>query len=234
MTKPPGWLRGILYDVFRDDLREGLDAVVEARRSLGGYKVSVKASVLLPVCIDCPPSDLLLFLPEWRPPDISVDDWQLDLLLLGIPGEVIAQMEEDVAEGIDPARGPYCRYCNRPLPYWEDENCACYAIEEPLSKYIGYRSNEDAVEVGKQLKKQILEVYGSVCFGCNQPLRRSEVTVDHIIPKSAGGTADLFNLQPLCESCNNEKDDQPPGEKAIVFHFPVRPKPSDSFEGFIW
>lgn len=31
------------------------------------------------------------------------------------------------------------------------------------------------------------------------------ITVDHILPVSKGGTNDLFNLQPMCSSCNSKK-----------------------------
>jgi len=33
------------------------------------------------------------------------------------------------------------------------------------------------------------------------------MTVDHIIPKSLGGTRDISNLQPMCSKCNNKKAD---------------------------
>jgi 5-methylcytosine-specific restriction endonuclease McrA len=36
-------------------------------------------------------------------------------------------------------------------------------------------------------------------------MRYDELTVDHVIPLSVGGTNWLKNLQPLCSSCNSSK-----------------------------
>jgi 5-methylcytosine-specific restriction endonuclease McrA len=34
------------------------------------------------------------------------------------------------------------------------------------------------------------------------------MTIDHIYPKSKGGTNDLNNLQPMCQTCNSKKSDK--------------------------
>lgn len=39
------------------------------------------------------------------------------------------------------------------------------------------------------------------------------LTVDHIYPKSRGGSDDLDNLQPMCYACNHRKGNKLPGEK---------------------
>jgi len=41
------------------------------------------------------------------------------------------------------------------------------------------------------------------------------LTVDHIIPKSKGGTDDLDNKQCLCFRCNNKKGDKLPSEVVV-------------------
>lgn len=229
--------KGIRHEVFLRDFKECLEKTIQYRRDLGGHKVDVTVLVARAMCIDCAPSWRYLF-PElldkdWT--DINKDGWETDLLLLGFPIPVIDELKEDILEGIEAElRGPFCFDCNRPLPYWEDEESACYLVRQPLAEYIGHQYEEDAVSVGKSLRRMVLDVYGSSCFGCGIVLKRSEVTIDHIVPKAEGGTADIFNLQPLCESCNQEKADQPPVDKIVTLHFPLRPLPSDTYEGWSW
>jgi 5-methylcytosine-specific restriction endonuclease McrA len=44
------------------------------------------------------------------------------------------------------------------------------------------------------------------CQLCGKKLTKENVTIDHIIPISRGGTNDKDNLQPLCSSCNSYKN----------------------------
>jgi len=45
-----------------------------------------------------------------------------------------------------------------------------------------------------------------LCRSCDRRgIVRSAAVVDHIVPKSEGGTDDTDNLQPLCLACHNEK-----------------------------
>jgi 5-methylcytosine-specific restriction protein A len=49
---------------------------------------------------------------------------------------------------------------------------------------------------------------GERCPGWRVPAHAAtDLTVDHIIPKSAGGTDDLSNLAVLCRGCNARKKD---------------------------
>lgn len=43
------------------------------------------------------------------------------------------------------------------------------------------------------------------CVSCGQWFTKSEITVDHKIAKRLGGTDDIWNLQPMCRSCNSSK-----------------------------
>ena len=42
------------------------------------------------------------------------------------------------------------------------------------------------------------------------------ITIDHIMPKSRGGSNDLDNLQPMCSPCNSRKADHIDAEQIIV------------------
>lgn len=44
--------------------------------------------------------------------------------------------------------------------------------------------------------------FGGMCACCGEKKR---VTVDHILPLSMGGSNDIANIQPLCQSCNSAK-----------------------------
>ncbi len=48
------------------------------------------------------------------------------------------------------------------------------------------------------------------CCSCGRSTREYGVTleVDHIVPRSLGGTDDLSNLQTLCSKCNVGKSNQ--------------------------
>lgn len=45
------------------------------------------------------------------------------------------------------------------------------------------------------------------CVNCHKFYPESEIDIDHIIPKSKGGTNALWNLQPMCKHCNRSKQD---------------------------
>lgn len=43
------------------------------------------------------------------------------------------------------------------------------------------------------------------CVRCGGWFPKSEIDVDHIIPKSKGGSDKAFNLQAMCKHCNRSK-----------------------------
>lgn len=58
------------------------------------------------------------------------------------------------------------------------------------------------------VKRRVKERDGYRCVWCLAG-EREFLTVDHIQPKSKGGSDKVFNLQTLCRQCNTEKADGP-------------------------
>ncbi len=61
--------------------------------------------------------------------------------------------------------------------------------------------------VGDSLRFQILK-RDRVCQLCGATKKQERLEVDHIVPRSKGGTNDPDNLQVLCASCNRGKSNR--------------------------
>jgi len=55
------------------------------------------------------------------------------------------------------------------------------------------------------LPKEIKRLYNSECVFCKN---KNDITLDHVIPLTRGGTHSVGNLQPLCKSCNSSKNNK--------------------------
>ena len=54
-------------------------------------------------------------------------------------------------------------------------------------------------------REKILEKTNFKCAHCGKPLDKYDMTVEHIVPVSKGGTNDEFNITALCTDCNTNK-----------------------------
>ena len=60
----------------------------------------------------------------------------------------------------------------------------------------------------KQAKKaQLISDYGLRCWWCGHCSSKEELTLDHLKPKSRGGSNSLENLRLACLPCNNSRGD---------------------------
>lgn len=71
----------------------------------------------------------------------------------------------------------------------------------------------------------LLERDGGVCAICFKSFRdRKEITIDHWIPRSVGGSEDIDNLKLAHKKCNTWKSDRIPNEDGTI---PPKPQRSN-------
>lgn len=92
----------------------------------------------------------------------------------------------------------------------------------------------------KQKRERLYSQYNGHCAYCGKSISRSEMTIDHIVPKSKGGSNDDDNLLPACRACNLGKGrmsleefsevyfENSPNPKVEKFYFERQSVPSDS------
>ncbi|MBX9602282.1 MAG: HNH endonuclease [Bryobacteraceae bacterium] len=61
-------------------------------------------------------------------------------------------------------------------------------------------------------RKNILMRDRYTCQYCHKPLASSELTLDHVVPRSRGGETTWENLVACCHPCNNRKGSRTPDE----------------------
>ena len=57
----------------------------------------------------------------------------------------------------------------------------------------------------KDVREWVFSTYGKKCLCCGS---KKKISIDHVIPVVKGGEDELWNLQPLCNSCNSKKSDK--------------------------
>jgi CRISPR/Cas system Type II protein with McrA/HNH and RuvC-like nuclease domain len=71
------------------------------------------------------------------------------------------------------------------------------------------------MSVGYKTKKLVWERDGGYCFYCNAKLGWNNKTVDHVIPRSKGGSNRAWNIVLSCFGCNQSKGDSSPTEEQL-------------------
>jgi 5-methylcytosine-specific restriction endonuclease McrA len=72
-------------------------------------------------------------------------------------------------------------------------------------------------------RKNILLRDRNTCQFCKRTLPASELTLDHVVPRSRGGRSSWENLVACCYQCNNRKGDRTPEEAGLALA--RRPRP---------
>ena len=90
--------------------------------------------------------------------------------------------------------------------------------------YMGFRAFADPSRLAYHRSKRLrrnggmhtdiewLELKRRYGFGCAYCGSKTQLTKDHVIPVSRGGTDDITNIVPACRSCNSSK-----GAKVIFY-----------------
>ena len=81
------------------------------------------------------------------------------------------------------------------------------AAEIELASQRSRHSPSAKVPIPDRVRWEVWERDNFTCRGCGG---RRDLTVDHIVPESRGGTLALENLQTLCRSCNSRKGTRGP------------------------
>lgn len=71
--------------------------------------------------------------------------------------------------------------------------------------------------VSKTLRSLILYRDGAYCYICNKNLTKNEISLDHLVPLSSGGSNCLSNLKVCCKACNQIKSNKSYSDKTIKY-----------------
>jgi ATP adenylyltransferase len=88
------------------------------------------------------------------------------------------------------------------------------ACERRLQEYVAGRGegtwDYKALEPDApgSLRYEVIRAAGQRCAACGATTKEQSLHVDHIIPRSRGGTTELANLQALCAACNLGKSNR--------------------------
>jgi hypothetical protein len=64
------------------------------------------------------------------------------------------------------------------------------------------RKNRFSLSANKKILVALLHKYKFKCVKCD---KKDDLTIDHVVPVSKGGTDEYSNLQILCKACNSKK-----------------------------
>jgi len=138
---------------------------------------------------------------SYRGPDVLSESWESDLASI--------LDEDDAASLAEDEDSPRCQSCRHNL-----HGKALYVETVELSERLGVADETSAVEVPRKRRPDVLKFYGKQCFACGSD---GPLEIDHIHPRSHGGTAAFRNLQPLCRQCGQAKGDRLAQDIVAVF-----------------
>lgn len=81
----------------------------------------------------------------------------------------------------------------------------------------GHAGDKRTPTARKYLRKvqAVVALHGETCWLCLEPIS-GKLTLDHVKPKSKGGTAAVSNLRPAHFDCNQKRGNGPPPELLLT------------------
>ena len=208
---------------IQQDIIEGI------RRARRGHThmTAVDLQVLVPCCMGCACSEAKATDSSWPVPDVFGKTAWRDYEDLGIPRRQVLEVKQALQEGVV---HPRCDQCGSQIDIVGE---GFVVRRTSVKSYFGVEGHEGR-KPPDWMKAAVLKGFGSRCVGCRKTLTRETATFDHVVARAKGGTTEVTNLQPLCKRCNQTKADQEVHVIAVALTFPLRPPPSDAYEGVIW
>jgi 5-methylcytosine-specific restriction endonuclease McrA len=219
---------------------------IEARRKHGHSRLTLEPVVLKPMCDDClsrlgMPTFLERALNSRRESEI------VPLLPIKVRPDRLRfyDCSNRLVHLYPYKKRPYdwyrveCSDCSQRVDSREGDDVIS-VYEVPFADYFGLPEPEDAPKglrgkAKRREQERVLALYGGRCFECRKKLKIGKnLTLDHIVPRSRGGTWLTTNLQPFCHDCQQKKADLPVEVIKIALDMLLRPPPSESYDGPVW
>ena len=80
-------------------------------------------------------------------------------------------------------------------------------MSDPLDPEIQGTEYQRGTLLGCEIREYLLEKWGRKCIYCNA--KNIPLQIDHIVPRSLGGSNRVDNLTLACKSCNQKKGNLP-------------------------
>ncbi|AGY58929.1 HNH endonuclease [Gloeobacter kilaueensis] len=118
------------------------------------------------------------------------------------------------------------------LPCWPVRSVGCVLVV-PAQICLTAASVERLWKVPPVTRKELFARDGHTCQYCGA---QRHLSIDHVLPRSRGGTHTWQNVVTACASCNNRKGDRTPEEAGLKLRVRPRPPvhPAITFAAKLW
>lgn len=116
---------------------------------------------------------------------------------------------------------------------WAGEKITSPSVQFDVPATIRLITRVNRKWTSPRFRKKVMYMRdGWTCQYCLTSLRRDDMTIDHVLPKSRGGVTSWKNCVTSCERCNRKKGDKTPVEAGMkLAKQPIDPTPWHFWEG---